>query len=55
VFEQESPWSAEAKYLGMHLERRLTWKAQIKAMENKKWNAFHRPTPSLNVEYFTGY
>jgi hypothetical protein len=24
LLEQEIPWSPEAKYLGMHLERRLT-------------------------------
>jgi hypothetical protein len=35
LFEQETPWSAEAKYMGIHLVRRLTWKAHIKDIENK--------------------
>jgi hypothetical protein len=29
LFEQEVPHSAEAKYLSIHLEIKLTWKAQI--------------------------
>jgi hypothetical protein len=40
LFKQEIPWLAEAKYLGIHLERRLTWKAHIKVMENKAVQRF---------------
>jgi hypothetical protein len=35
LFEQEIPGSAEAKYLGIHLESNLVWNADIKAVENK--------------------
>jgi hypothetical protein len=41
LFEQEIARSAEAKHLGMHLERSLmTGKAQIKPMENKALQRF---------------
>jgi hypothetical protein len=40
LFEQEVPWSAEAKYLGIHSKRRLTWKAHLNAMENKAMQPF---------------
>jgi Rad3-related DNA helicase len=40
LVEQEIPWSEEAKYLSIRLERRLTWKAHIKAMENKAMQRF---------------
>jgi hypothetical protein len=38
--EQEIPWLAEAKYLNTRLERSLTWKAHIKAIENKAMQRF---------------
>jgi cyclopropane fatty-acyl-phospholipid synthase-like methyltransferase len=41
LFEQEIARSTEAKHLGMHLERSLkTWKAQMKAKENKALQRF---------------
>jgi hypothetical protein len=40
IFEQEIPWLTEAKYLGIHLERILTWKAHIKVVENKAVKRF---------------
>jgi hypothetical protein len=33
LFEQEIPWSAEAKYLGIHLKTSFTWKAHISILE----------------------
>jgi hypothetical protein len=39
LFEQEIPWSAEAKYLGIRLEISLTWKAQLKLWKIKQCNA----------------
>jgi hypothetical protein len=35
LFDQEIAWLAEAKYLGIDLERNLTWKAYVKTVENK--------------------
>jgi hypothetical protein len=35
LFETEIPWSRMAKYLGMHLEKSLTWNTHIKAMTSK--------------------
>jgi hypothetical protein len=40
LFDQEIPWSAEAKYMGMHLERSLTWKVHITATEIKAMQRF---------------
>jgi hypothetical protein len=40
LFDQELSWSAEAKDLGIHLERILTLKAHIKVIESK---AMQRP------------
>jgi hypothetical protein len=39
LFAQEIPRSAGAKYSGIHLERRLTWKAHIKAKGIKQCKA----------------
>jgi hypothetical protein len=40
LFNQNIQWSAGAKYLGTHLERSLTGKSRIKAMENKAVQRF---------------
>jgi hypothetical protein len=40
LFQQEIPCSAEAKYLGTHLERNLILKAYVKTMENKAIQRF---------------
>ena len=29
------PWSREIKYLGVHLDRRLTWRAHAETMRNR--------------------
>jgi hypothetical protein len=54
LFEQEIPWSAEAKYLGRHFERILTWEAQLKLWEIKQCNALKRSIPSSNIGQLTG-
>jgi hypothetical protein len=38
LFEQEIPWSAQANYLGVHLER--TWKAHIEVIEYEAMQRF---------------